>query len=69
MFIYDRVVKTGLSRSASPVDFAGLVPASVLSVGSVVSVLALEVNKREEEEHERAWLFKLDQQHFSCVYI
>ena len=40
--------------SGSPVDFAGLVPASVLSVGSVVSVLALEVNKRAEEERERA---------------
>lgn len=49
-FIYDQVVKTHLSHSASPVDFTGLVPASVLSVWSVVSLFALEVNKWEEEE-------------------
>lgn len=36
--------------AASPVDFASLVPASVLPIWSVVSVLALEVNNREEEE-------------------
>lgn len=36
-------------HSASPVDFAGLVPASVLSIWSVVSMLALGVNKTGEQ--------------------
>lgn len=48
LLIYYQTVKTRLSQS--PVDFAGLVPASVLSIWSVVSILALEVNKGEEEE-------------------
>lgn len=50
LFIYDQVIKTLLSHSASPVYFAGLVPAAILSVRSIVSVLALEVKKRKEEE-------------------
>lgn len=51
-FIYNKAVKTCLSVSASPVDFAGLVPASILSIWSVVSMLALEVNKGEEDKKQ-----------------
>lgn len=50
VFIHGRDIKACLSGSASPVDLAGLVPTSVLSIWCVVSVLALEVNKGEEEE-------------------
>lgn len=41
---------THLSVSDSPVYFAGLVPTSILPIRSVVSMLALEVNKGKKEE-------------------
>lgn len=53
--------------SDSPVDFAGLVPASILPIRSVVSVLALEVNAGRRGRKTSAQRLKQDQQHFSCV--
>lgn len=62
--------KTLLSVSASPIDFAGLVPAAVLSVWSIVSVPALEVNKREEEEkREGVWLKWMSNIVFLCLCL
>lgn len=48
MFEQNRLLRS--NRHGSPVDFAGFIPAAVLSIWCVVSVLALEVNKAEEDE-------------------
>ena len=55
----------------SPVDFACLVPAPVLPIGSVISVLALEVNSKQQEEknkHEREWPIKLRRISACCLH-
>ena len=56
----------------SPVDLAGLVPAAVLPIGSVISMLALEVNNKQQEEENRVRGsgsgVKLVEQHFCVMF-